>query len=66
MRTEDAIVVVEQSIEEEPNRYIRHRAQQLAILWKILRKDLGLGAYKIQIVQDLDPNDHRARRPFVK
>lgn len=68
VRTEDAIVAVEQSIEEDPNESIRHRAQQLELcpstLWKILRKDLGLRAYKIQLVQELKPNDHRARRTF--
>ncbi|GFW07063.1 uncharacterized protein TNCV_3692591 [Trichonephila clavipes] len=31
-----------------------------------LRKDLGLRAYKIQLVQELKPNDHQARRRFVK
>ncbi|GFW83649.1 putative transposable element [Trichonephila clavipes] len=35
-------------------------------LWKILRKDLGLRAYKIQLLQDLKPNDHQARRRFVE
>ncbi|GFU89771.1 DUF4817 domain-containing protein [Trichonephila clavipes] len=35
-------------------------------LWKILRKDLGLRAYKIQLVQELKPNDHQARRRFVE
>ncbi|XP_054745598.1 uncharacterized protein LOC129249937 [Anastrepha obliqua] len=48
VRTEDAIAAVEQSIEEDPNESIRHRAQQLQMcpstLWKILRKDLGLRA----------------------
>ena len=27
-------------------------------LWKILRKDLGLRAYKIKLVQELKPSDH--------
>ncbi|GFX04197.1 transposable element Tc3 transposase [Trichonephila clavipes] len=35
-------------------------------LWKFLRKDLGLSAYKIQLVQELKPNDHQARRIFVE
>ncbi|GFX94714.1 DUF4817 domain-containing protein [Trichonephila clavipes] len=58
VRTEEAIATVERSIEEDPNESIRHRAQELDLcpstLWKILRKDLGLRAYKIQLVQELD------------
>ncbi|GFW48757.1 DUF4817 domain-containing protein [Trichonephila clavipes] len=56
VRTEEAIATVERSIEEDPNESIRHRAQELdlcpSILWKILRKDLGLRAYKIQLVDE--------------
>ncbi|GFX97536.1 DUF4817 domain-containing protein [Trichonephila clavipes] len=70
VRTEEAFAIVERSIEEDPNESIRHRAQELdlcpSILWKILRKDLGLRAYKIQLVQELKPNDHQARRRFVE
>lgn len=70
VRTEEAIAAVERSIEEDPNESIRHRAQELDLcpstLWKILRKDLGLRAYKIQLVQDLKPNDHQVRRRFVE
>ncbi|GFU56040.1 DUF4817 domain-containing protein [Trichonephila clavipes] len=69
VRTE-AIATVERSIKEDPNESIRHRAQELDLgtstLWKILRKDLGLRAYKIQLVQELKPNDHQARRRFVE
>ncbi|GFW66331.1 DUF4817 domain-containing protein [Trichonephila clavipes] len=68
VRTEEAIATVEGSIEEDPNESIRHRAQELDLcpstLWKILRKDLGLRAYKIQLVQELKPNDHQARPHF--
>ncbi|GFU34329.1 DUF4817 domain-containing protein [Trichonephila clavipes] len=68
VRTEQAIATVERSIEEDPNVSIRHRAQDLcpSTLWKILRKDLGLRAYKIQLVQELKPNDHQARRRFIE
>ncbi|GFY13989.1 DUF4817 domain-containing protein [Trichonephila clavipes] len=70
VRTEKAIATVERSIEEDPNESIRHRAQELDLcpstLWKILRKDLGLRAYKIQLVQELKPNDLQARRRFVE
>ncbi|GFX92992.1 hypothetical protein TNCV_139361 [Trichonephila clavipes] len=44
VRTEEAIVTVECSIEEDPNESIRHRAQELDLcpstLWKILWKNL--------------------------
>ena len=70
VRTEEAIATVERSIAEDPNESIRHRAQELDLcpstVWKILRKDLGMRAYKIQLVQELKPNDHQARRRFVK
>ncbi|XP_016968744.1 uncharacterized protein LOC127012206 isoform X2 [Drosophila biarmipes] len=70
VRTEEAIATVERSIEEDPNESILHLAQELDLcpftLWKILRKDLGLRAYKIQLVQELKPNDHQARRRFFE
>ncbi|XP_073847016.1 uncharacterized protein [Musca autumnalis] len=62
VRTEETIAAVEQSVEEIPNESIRHRAQQLELcpstLWKILRKDLGLRPYKIQLVQELNDEAH--------
>ncbi|GFU68846.1 DUF4817 domain-containing protein [Trichonephila clavipes] len=68
--TDKVIATVERSIEEDPNESIRHRAQELDLcpstLWNILRKDLGLRAYKIQLVPELKPNDHQARRRFVE
>ncbi|GFW34328.1 DUF4817 domain-containing protein [Trichonephila clavipes] len=70
VRIEEAMTTAERSIEEDPNESIRHQAQELDLcpstLWKILRKDPGLRAYKIQLVQELKPNDHQARRRFVK
>ncbi|GFX47189.1 transposable element Tc3 transposase [Trichonephila clavipes] len=70
MLTEEVIATLERSIEVDPNESIRHRAQELDLcpstLWKNLRKDLGLRAYKIQLVQELKPNDHQARRRFVE
>ncbi|GFV13233.1 transposable element Tc3 transposase [Trichonephila clavipes] len=69
VRTEEA-ATVERSIEEDPNESIHHRAQELdqcpSTLWKILQKDLGLCAYKIQLVQELKPNNHQARLTFVE
>lgn len=68
VRTEENIAVVEASVEENDNLSIRRRAQQIGLcpstLWKILRKDLGLVPYKIQLVQELKPHDHRLRREF--
>ncbi|XP_023021061.2 uncharacterized protein [Leptinotarsa decemlineata] len=70
VRTEEALAAVQRSIEEDPKESIRHRAQELDLcpstLWKILRKNLGLRAYKIQLVQELKPNDHQVRRRFVE
>lgn len=58
VRTEDTLW----SIKEDPNESIRHSAQQselcLPTLCKILLKDLSLRAYKFQLVQELNPNDH--------
>lgn len=49
---------------------IRRRAQQLGFClptaWKILRNDLGLTHYEIQLVQELKLNDHRLRRTDLK
>ena len=54
MRTEEIVAAIECSIEEDPNQSISHHAHQLdmcpSTLWKVLRKDLGLCAYKIQLV----------------
>jgi len=33
--------------------------------WRILRWDLGLHSYKIQLTQELKVNDHRQRRVFT-
>lgn len=59
------IDIVGASVEDKPNLLIRRRAQQLRLslstVWKILGKDLGCKAYKIQLVQELK-NDH----PFTE
>ena len=58
---EEDFAAVEQIIEKEPNESVRHRGQQLELclstLWKILRKDLSLRAYKIELVQDFKSNE---------
>ncbi|GFU42643.1 DUF4817 domain-containing protein [Trichonephila clavipes] len=66
VRTEEAFLyyTVERSIEEDLNESIRHRAQELDLcpstLWKILRKDLGLRADKIQLKR-IELNDNISR-----
>lgn len=68
VRTQQMIDDVKQSVEDDSNVSIRRRAQQLNMcpssLWNILHHDIGLHAYKIQLVQDLKPNDHQLRRTF--
>lgn len=68
VRTEENIQAVAASVREDHDLSIRRRAQHLnmscSTLWKILRKDLGLRAYKIQLVQELKPGDMPQRRIF--
>lgn len=55
MCTEDAILAVEWSIEEDPKESFRHIAQQHELcpsnVRRLLRKDLGLRAYKFELVE---------------
>ncbi|KYN30724.1 hypothetical protein ALC56_14968 [Trachymyrmex septentrionalis] len=55
---------------DNPGTSIRRRGQELQIsrssLQRILTKDLCLHAYKIQLTQQLKPNDHTQRREFVE
>ena len=57
VRTPQTNAAVQESVEEDTNVSVRHRAQQLHLcsstLWTILQKDLGLHPYKIQLVQEL-------------
>ena len=57
VRIEEAIAAVLLSIKEDPNKSIRHRAQESDLcpstLWKILQNDFVFRAYKIQLVQEL-------------
>jgi Helix-turn-helix domain (DUF4817) len=67
-RSEENIAAVRESVANDPNVSIPRRSQQLEIsqttLWRILRKDLGLRAYKIALTQELKVTDHRMRRIF--
>ena len=65
-RSEEIIAAVSASIQNEPNQSIPRRSQELSIaqttLWRIMRKDLGLDAFKIKLTQELKPFDHFKRR----
>lgn len=67
-RSIENIAAVADSVAEDRNESIRHRSQQLGLsygtTWAILRKDLGLKAYKIQLVQELKPADLPLRHRF--
>ena len=68
-RSEENIAAVAESVHEDRGESIRRRSQQLGLTygttWRILRRDLKLKAYKIQLVQELKPldlpNRHRRR-----
>lgn len=68
VRTAEVVAAVADSVEEDPDLSIRRRAQAVGLcastLWKILRKDHSLKAYKIQLVQELKPLDPLLRRQF--
>lgn len=57
------------SVRENPSLSIRKRGQELNIkkssLQVILKKDLHLTAYKIQLVQELKDSDHESRLNFA-
>ena len=68
-RTTENIAAVAQSVEENPGLSIPRRSLELGIpqtsLHRILHKDLGLKAYKVQLTQELKPADHQQRRVFA-
>lgn len=67
-RSVENIAAVADSVRGDREESIRHRSQQLGLsygtTWRILRKDLGLKAYKIQLVQELKPVDLPRRCRF--
>ena len=67
-RSEEIIAAVSASISNEPTQSIPRRSQELGIaqttLWRIMRKDLGLHAFKIKRTQELKPLDHMKRQNF--
>lgn len=68
-RSAENIAAVRDSVHENPRQSIPRRAQELGLsqttTWRILRRDLGLHPYKIQLTQELKVNDHRQRRVFA-
>ena len=69
-RTEDTIEQVRASVQRNPALSTRKRSAQLVVsrtsLRRILVEDLRLHPYKIQRVQELQPNDPILRRAFVQ
>ncbi|CAH2090217.1 unnamed protein product [Euphydryas editha] len=68
--TEETIESVRQSTSENPTLSVRKRSQKLNIkkssLHSILKRDLHLKAYKIQLVQQLKKTDYFHRVNFVQ
>ena len=60
-RSDENIAAVRESVGEHPDTSIRHRAQKLNLsrtsLKRILTNDLSLYAYKVQLTQELKPDD---------
>ena len=70
MSTPENIAAVGESMCEALSTWIHRRSQQFVIsetsLRRILRKDLGMLPYKVQLVQELKPIDHPMRFRFAK
>lgn len=69
VRTEENVAAVAESVQLSPGTSTHHRSQQLNIsrtsMMRILHKDLGLFAYKVQLTQQLKANDHPLRYRFA-
>lgn len=70
VRTEDAIRKVEDSVAHSPKRSVRRRSQCLGLkrssLHNILKKDLHLHPYRLQVHQTLTPPDLEKRVKMAK
>ena len=68
-RTEECIEQVRASVEEDPQTSTRRRSSQLNMahssLYRILRMDLNLLPYKIQVVHNLLPDDLQRRLQYA-
>lgn len=69
VRSAENIAAVRESVHENPRQSIPRRSQELGLsrmsTWRILHYDLHLHPYKVQLSQELKPNDHRLRREFA-
>lgn len=69
-RTTENNDAVNQSVDLNQKQSIRRRSQELGLsygtMWNILHTDLHFKAYKIQLTQELKPNDHLMRRNFAE
>jgi hypothetical protein len=69
VRTPQNIAAVAENVRQRPRTSIRRRALELNISYtstqRILRKDLGLWPYKVQLVQELKARDHPLRYQFA-
>lgn len=69
-RSAENIAAVRESVQENPRQSVSRRSQELGLtassIWRILRWDLGLHSYKIQLTQELKVNDHKQCRVFAK
>ena len=70
VQTEENIAAVSVSVNDDHQLSISGRSQQLglcySITWKILRKDLGVRPFQIQLLHELKPNDLPQGRIFGK
>lgn len=68
-RSLENIAAVRENVQETPKLSILRRSQELGLspssVWRILHLDLKLHPYKIQLTQELKPNDHLMRRRFA-
>ena len=64
-RTAEAVELVQNSVGQSPKRSVRKRAQSLGLgsttCWRILKHDLHLKSYRIQMHQVLSTSDKEAR-----
>lgn len=69
IRTEEAVERVQTSVEEDQQTSIRRRSSELHIakssLHRILKADLGLFPYKVQVAHALQPDDCQRRLEYA-
>ncbi|XP_022163933.1 uncharacterized protein LOC111029282 [Myzus persicae] len=68
-RSTENIAAVCDSVRGNPRQSISRRSQDLGLsatsTWRILRRNLGLHLYKIQLTQELKVTDHTQHRVFA-